>query len=597
MKSEVRGPNDKRLPGSSVGTTTDLGLRVPAFTGRRAVVPLLLLLLARSLAAGPGNEVVVVYNKRLPESKNLAEYYARQRQVPANQVFGFDLPTAEDISRAEFRDRLQQPLAKALESNKLWRVGSRAVPAATNRPAHDARAVVESKIRFAALCYGIPLRILPDPNLKEPGLENLRPELRRNEAAVDSELAVLPLVHEDIPLAGPLRNPVFAATNSARLHPTNGVLMVTRLDGPSPEIARGLVDKALQAEATGLWGRAYFDLRNTTEPAYKMGDDWIRRASEFARLLGFETVVDENPATFPAGFPMSHIALYAGWYSQDACGPFAQPNVEFMPGAFAYHLHSYSAPSLRSTNRFWAGPLLAKGATITMGCVDEPYLACTPEIAIFIGRFTIHAFTFGEAAYACQPVLSWQTTVIGDPLYRPFAKNPDDLHRELEQRHSDLVAWYFVHVINLNLARGRPAGDGAAFLEQLDLTRQSACLTEKLGDLYLAQGKPSSAVHEYRLALKLHPSPQQHIRLLLTLGEKLIALGAHEEEAYAQYQELLRLFPDYPDKLTLYRTLLPLAQKLHKTADAETYAAILQPSHPAPATNPPAPGARAGTNK
>ena len=82
---------------------------------------------------------------------------------------------------------------------------------------------------------------------------------------------------------------------------------MTRLDGPTAEIARGLVDKALQGEADGLWGRTYFDLRNTTDPAYKMGDDWIRNASEVCRHLGFDTIVDENPGTFPAGFPMSQI--------------------------------------------------------------------------------------------------------------------------------------------------------------------------------------------------------------------------------------------------------------------------------------------------
>ena len=65
--------------------------------------------------------------------------------------------------------------------------------------------VVESKIRYAVLCYGVPLRIEQDPNLKEEGMENLRPEMRRDEAAVDSELALLPLIEEKLPLAGPLQ--------------------------------------------------------------------------------------------------------------------------------------------------------------------------------------------------------------------------------------------------------------------------------------------------------------------------------------------------------------------------------------------------------
>jgi len=78
--------------------------------------------------------------------------------------------------------------------------------------------------------------------------------------------------------------------------------MVTRLDGPSAEIARGLVDKAIEAETDGLWGRAYFDLRGVTDPGYKPGDDWIRAASEICQRLGFETVVDEKPRHFLRSF-------------------------------------------------------------------------------------------------------------------------------------------------------------------------------------------------------------------------------------------------------------------------------------------------------
>ena len=359
------------------------------------------------------------------------------------------------------------------------------------------------------LCYGVPLRIAHDPNFKEEGLDKLRPEMRRDEAAVDSELTLLPLIEEKLPLAGPLRNAVYTTTNAAMLHPTNGVLLVTRLDGPTPAIARGLVDKALQAEADGLWGRAYFDLRNITEPGYKMGDDWIRGAADICRRMGFETVVDENPATFPAGFPMSQIAIYIGWYDGNVSGPFLQPTVEFMPGAFAYHLHSYSAATLRSASQNWAGPLLAKGATITMGCVAEPFLSGTPEVAVFTARLIFNGFTFGEAACASQPVLSWQTTVVGDPLYRPFGKDPDKLHQELHARGSKLIEWSWLRLANLNLAIGKPMAEVVALLEQIETTKHSAVLTEKLADLYAAQGKPSSAVQTYALALGLDPSPQQ----------------------------------------------------------------------------------------
>src|SRR5882762_8468184 len=110
-------------------------------------------------AANAGDEVVIVYNSRVPESKEIAEHYAEQRHVPANQIFGFKLTVDEDMSRAEFRDSLQKPLAEALEKKKLWHIASQAVPATTNQPAHKEMRVVQSKIRYAVLCYGVPLRI------------------------------------------------------------------------------------------------------------------------------------------------------------------------------------------------------------------------------------------------------------------------------------------------------------------------------------------------------------------------------------------------------------------------------------------------------
>jgi hypothetical protein len=252
----------------------------------------------------------------------------------------------------------------------------------------------------------------------------------------------------------------------------------------------------------------------------------------------------------------------------------AQPAVEFMPGAFAYHLHSFSACSLRVTNRYWVGPLLAKGATITMGCVAEPYLEFTPDVATFVSRLLYSGFSFGEAAYACQRTLSWQTTVVGDPLYRPFGRNLDELLLELEARDSRWRPWAYLRLLDINLANGRPLVEGEAYLEQLELTRHSAVLSEKLADLYAALGKPSSAVHAYEQALALDSSPEQRVRLRLTLGEKLADLD-RPAEAYEDYRKLLEEDPGYPDKLAIYRRLLALARKLNKRTEAEHYEAAL----------------------
>ncbi len=517
-------------------------------------------------AAEPGDTVVVIYNTQLPESKAVADHYAARRHVPGNQIIGLKLPTTETMTRAEYRDLLENPLLHFLDAENLLVFEPDA--ASTNTAA---RKLKEARIRYAVLCYGVPLKIAEDPSLKEPAEEKLRVELRRNGAAVDSELCLLPWPDPHHMLTAFIPNPYYGATNAALLNPANGLLLVARLDGPDAAIARALVDKAMEAESNGLWGRAYFDLRNLPDnDTLKKGDVWIKAAAKAASYYGFETVVDEKPETFSAGFPMSQIALYAGWYDPNVSGPFKQPQVEFMTGAFAYHLHSFSAYTLRSTSNNWCGPLLADGATATMGCVEEPYLAGTPNIGIFFARW-LAGFSFGEAAYASQGTLSWQTTVIGDPLYRPFGRDPRMLHQSLLARQSPLIEWSHLRFVNLNLVHGASPGKLIEYLQDQDVTAQSAVLTEKLGDLYQMEGQTNLAIKSWQQALKLNPSALQAVRLTLLLGDNLAASGK-EEKALALYDAFLKGTPAYPDALALYQKMEPLAKKLHKNSQAKRYA-------------------------
>jgi uncharacterized protein (TIGR03790 family) len=537
-----------------------------------------------SAKAASGNEVVVIYNSRLPESRAVAYHYALRREVPSNQIWGLVMTTNEVMSRAEFRDSLQMPLFQKLESNGLWTLGEGRIRSTNREIVRAEKMVVKSDIRYAVLCWGVPQKIAPDGSINEPGNENARPEMRRNEAAVDSELAWLPLTQLKLPLSGLMRNPLFGTTNAVALHPTNGLLMVTRLDGPTSELARGLVDKALQAEREGLWGRAYFDIRNTTEPGLKAGDDWIRSAANICRLLGFETVVDSNANTFHASFPMSQIAFYCGWYEPHISGPFAAPKVEFMPGAFAYHLHSFSANSLRSTEQWWAGALVARGVTATMGCVYEPYLPGTPELGTFTSRFIYSAFTFGEAAYAAQPFLSWQVTVVGDPLYRPFGRKAEALQAELTASTNRLVEWLHLRLANINLANGAPPANALNYLESLPLTKQSAVLSEKLGDVCVRLGKPASAVFNYQQALKLNPSPLQRVRLRFALGDMLLA-QEDNEKAYENYKSMLTESPGYAGIAAVYQKLIDVAKKTGKNREARQWEEKLKPLVSLPPAN------------
>lgn len=552
-------------------------------------------------AANPGDEVVVVYNKRLPESKAVAEHYAQRRQVPAAQVLAIDTPPHELMSRKQFQNDIQHPLARALDKKGLWTIAPVTVPATNGTPPRTLRRVTSSKFRYLVLCYGIPIKILADTNIVEKGMEQLRPEMLRNEASVDSELTWLPWHQEEVRLYGPIPNLLYATTNAALFHPTNGYLMVNRLDGPSPEIAKGLVDQALEAERDGLWGRAYFDLRGITNGGYALGDEWLGAAANAARMAGFETYVDRQAATIPAEFPMSHIAIYAGWYAGSPTGPFALNKVEFMPGAIAYHLHSANAASIRSAKTCWAPALLARGAAVTLGSVHEPYLSGTPDIGVFLSRLIYGRFTVGEAAAAAQSMISWMTIVVGDPLYRPFRLDLRDRYQELEQRQSQLKDWAFLQILNLNVARGnRTLNDAAEALADSAETKQNAVLSEKLGDLFSALGKPSSAVHYWQQALKLEPSLHQRIRLTLALAPALTKLG-EDDNAFALYREFLDELPDYAGRLAVLRAAQPLAAKLLKP-QAETWQAEIDRLSPPPppkdgASNAPAGGKGAAKKK
>jgi len=567
-------PDDPQLCGLPIRDTAECN---SALRGLPAWCLLGLSLLASSGASAQlaevttrGGEVVVVYNTAMAASKDVAEHYAGRRGVPTNQVIGLDLPIVEAISRKDYVERLQQPLFKRLEEAGVL-VYSPATNRVPDRPEIPPfRGTIGAKARYLALCYGVPVKILSDPTLAEPGTEKAPAELRSTGAAVDSQLTLLPVTEAPVPWTGPMRNPFSLATNVALMHPTNGLFMVTRLDGPTPAMARALVDRAIEAETNGLWGRAYFDLRGLTNGAYKPGDDMMGLSALAASRYGFETVLDEKPETFSAGFPMSQAALYMGWYDQHVSPLFTHGSVEFMPGAFAYHLYSFSAQTLRTSNDMWVGQLLARGATCTIGAVEEPYLGGTPDLFAFLSRW-LSGWTFGEASMASLGSVSWQMTVVGDPLYRPFGRDAASRLPELEQRKSPMLEW--AHLLAINRLRTNAHNGPAVLLDALDSTRlplmrQSAVLTEKAADMHWATKGMSDAIEAYEIALRRGPSPAQRQRLLLTLAERRTLYGPNDK-ALGWYETLLKEFPDYPEVLRIYQQMLPLARKLNRVETVE----------------------------
>ena len=514
------------------------------------------------VAEAAGNEVLVIYNAQMPASEAVARHYAQRRSVPDSQLLGLRLSDSGTISRADYVSGIQEPVRKYLIEKGLaeWVPDSSAPLPGRKATARNRLRLIRSEIRYLLLCYGVPWYIPHDSSMRSE-TEGIPAQFLRNDASVDDELALLPRLGFNDPIATS-PNPIVGATNAAQIHPTNGVFMVTRLDGPTPEIARGLVDKALEAESRGLWGHAYIDLRAITNGPYWWGDRMITNAAVAAKRLGFDTFVDNQPTSLGVGYPLSQVALYIGWYDSGVTGPFYRASVEFLPGAFAYHLHSFSAANLRSASENWVGPLLARGATATMGCVAEPYLEFTPNPAMFLERWGYVGMTLGEAATAAHPVLSWQTVVVGDPLYRPFGRPLADDGKRLDDANDPRTAYALVRNANLQVMAGRPVEAVRDQLEGQRWATNHAVVAEKIGRLYWSGIRVRRALEWYDTALSLtNATPMQRRRLLLDSIEAHRVLG-QPAEAYRCLEQLIVTSPPDVDRQELRIRQLQFARDM-----------------------------------
>jgi hypothetical protein len=212
---------------------------------------------------------------------------------------------------------------------------------------------------------------------------------------------------------------------------------------------------------------------------------------------------------------MNDCALYLGWYAPNADGPFLNPAFRFRRGAVACHIHSFSAHTIKSDKQNWCGPLLSRGACATLGNVLEPYLAFTAHLDVFTDRL-ISGFTLAEAAWMSTPALSWMSTVLGDPLYRPFAPGAADADKKNNPQYKAL---------RLAMKRwGRPEDD-KALTENLQRAAEKLKSPEIYEFLALhAQAGDNkdwpAAKKWFELALKA-AKPSEQIRLQFLMADAM----------------------------------------------------------------------------
>ncbi len=367
---------------------------------------------ARAAAVEPlAARVILLANADDPDSLRVARHYAAARGVPGENIIALKMPLTEVVTWREFLVTVWDPLMALLVRDK-W---IDAIPMeATDSIGRKKYAVYSHRIAALISCRGVPLKIAHDPALFTEVLPfTNRGEFRTNAGSVDTELSLLSF--PNYPINAFMPNPLFQNDRPSRFELTQ-VVKVSRLDGPTVEDAMGLVDRALEAERTGLLGRAYVDIAGRDA----LGDGWFESTARQLAALDFDLTVDRAGATMPATARIDAPVLYFGWYSGTVDGPFTLPGFRFPPGAIALHLHSFSANSLRVSHQGWTAPFIARGVTATVGNVYEPYLQFTHRPNLLV-RALVRGANLVDAAYYSVQSLSWQQVLIGDPLYRPFA--------------------------------------------------------------------------------------------------------------------------------------------------------------------------------
>lgn len=350
-----------------------------------------------ALALEP-HELLVIANKKNADSIKLAHFYMQQRNIPIKNFLFVDTTTNESCSRESYKTEIENPVRYYFKHHSI-----------------------ESQaIRCVVLMYGMPLKILPTGQTDD--------YKKTDRASVDSEIALVRA--PDYSLEGWILNPFFLhcqKTDALSIGKDN-ILMVCRIDGPTFDIAKRIITDSIEVEKTGLSGKAYLDARwsypsGDPKGAYAAYDYAIHRTAKVLEQANMiEVVVDDKESLFQPGSNLD-TALYCGWYS------LAKYVDAFLwqKGSVGYHIASSECSTLKEPNsQVWCKMMLQEGIAATIGPVFEPYVSAFPVPDIFFGYLVDGYLSLAECYILSTRFLSWQMSLIGDPLYKPFYKRPNN---------------------------------------------------------------------------------------------------------------------------------------------------------------------------
>lgn len=341
----------------------------------------------------PVDRVLLLVNDNSLLSRDIAEYYARRRGVPPQNICRIKASTGEEISREDYDRQIARPLGAFLRKNGL-----------------------QESIYYIVTTAGVPLKI-----------SGTGEGASSSAAAVDSELALL---YSDLKTGkahrddGSIPNPFFGKRDRPFSHPEYPIYLVTRLAAYDFDGVKGMIERSLAATNRGKF---VLDLRG---PDDESGNDWLRNA---AILLPKDRVVLEE--TTEAVYGQTDVIGYASWGSNDRHRERRFPGFHWLPGGIVTEYVSTDGRTFVKPPDSWTPSMdwihrsawfadspqsmladyILEGASGGSGHVYEPYLGMTPRPDLLLPAY-YSGRNLAESYYLAIPGLSWQNVVVGDPL-------------------------------------------------------------------------------------------------------------------------------------------------------------------------------------
>jgi uncharacterized protein (TIGR03790 family) len=336
------------------------------------------------------DNVLIVVNQASALSRKIGEYYAQRRSIPASNICRLNARTDEEISRAEFDDRIAAPIKGYLRGHNLT-----------------------EKVLYIVTTAEVPLKIHGSLGVSAEA------------SSVDSELTLLyfDLHGRSYPIPGGVNNPFFGKTRAAFRHPDFPIYLVTRLAGFDFDDVKGMIDRSLAARNRGKF---VIDLKGSDNTH---GNAWLLQAAQ--QIPRNRLVLD---ISHPVLYRQSDVIAYASWGSNDPDRKERHLGFQWLPGAImtefvstngrtfarppeSWNIGAWGDPkaTFAGTPQSLTADYIHDGVTGASGHVYEPYLEYTPRPNILLPAY-FHGRNLAESYYLAIPLLSWMNIVVGDPL-------------------------------------------------------------------------------------------------------------------------------------------------------------------------------------